>query len=181
MNLIGEHLDYNGGLCLPMALPHATYAAVAGRDDDVLTVTSRQQDDPFEAPLNELGPGAVTGWASYAAGVVWALQEAGWRVPGMDVMVDGRVPLGAGLSSSAAIECAVALGAARLADVDVDDDGARGAGACLHAGRAGGGRSTDRWLGPDHRAVRARRRRAARSTAGLVAAARAVGPGIGGT
>ena len=122
VNLIGEHLDYNGGLCLPMALPHATYAAVAARDDDVLTVTSRQQEDPFEARLSKLGPRSVTGWASYAAGVVWALREADWPVRAMDVMVDGRVPLGAGLSSSAAIECAVALGAAQLADVDVDDD-----------------------------------------------------------
>jgi galactokinase len=122
VNLIGEHLDYNGGLCLPMALPHATYAAVAVRDDDVLTVTSRQQDDRFEAPLSALGPGSVTGWASYAAGVVWALQELDWPVRGMDVLIDGRVPLGAGLSSSAAIECAVALAAAQLAGVDVDDD-----------------------------------------------------------
>jgi galactokinase len=122
VNLIGEHLDYNGGLCLPMALPHATYAAVAARDDDVLTVTSRQQDIRFEAPFSALGPGSVTGWASYAAGVVWALQEAGWPVRAMDVLVDGWVPLGAGLSSSAAIECAVALGAAHLADVDVDDE-----------------------------------------------------------
>jgi galactokinase len=122
VNLIGEHLDYNGGLCLPMALPHATYAAVAARDDDVLSVTSRQQDDRFEAPLSALGPGSVTGWAAYAAGVVWALQELGWPVRGMDILVDGRVPLGAGLSSSAAIECAVALAAAQLAGVDVDDE-----------------------------------------------------------
>jgi galactokinase len=121
VNLIGEHLDYNGGLCLPMALPHATYAAVAARDDDVVTVTSRQQDDRFEAPISALGPGSVTGWAAYAAGVVWALRELGWPVRAMDVVVDGRVPLGAGLSSSAAIECAVALAAAQLIDVDVDD------------------------------------------------------------
>ena len=122
VNLIGEHLDYNGGRCLPMALPHATYAAVAARDDDRVSVASRQQDDGFEADLDELGPGSVTGWASYVAGVVWALREAGWPIPGMDVLVDGRVPLGAGLSSSAAIECAVALGAAHLAGVEVDDD-----------------------------------------------------------
>lgn len=122
VNLIGEHLDYNGGLCLPMALPHSTYAAAAVRDDDVLTVTTRQQDDRFEAPLSALGPGSITGWASYAAGVVWALQELGWPVRGMDVLVDGRVPLGAGLSSSAAIECAVAFAAAHLAGVDIDDE-----------------------------------------------------------
>lgn len=122
VNLIGEHVDYNGGLCLPMALPHATYAAVAPRDDDTVTVTSRQQDDSFSGRLDALGPGQVTGWATYAAGVLWALQQEGWDLPGMDVVVDSRVPLGAGLSSSAAIECAVALGAAELVGATLDDD-----------------------------------------------------------
>lgn len=122
VNLIGEHVDYNGGLCLPMALPHATYAAVAPRDDDTVTVTSRQQDDSFSGRLDALGPGEVTGWATYAAGVLWALQQDGWDVPGMDIVVDSRVPLGAGLSSSAAIECAVALGVAELVGATLDDD-----------------------------------------------------------
>ncbi len=122
VNLIGEHVDYNGGLCLPMALPHATYAAVAARDDDVVTVSSHQQDDDFSGRLGDLGPARVTGWASYAAGVVWAMREAGWVLPGMDLVVDSRVPVGAGLSSSAALECAVALAAAGLTEVEVDDD-----------------------------------------------------------
>jgi galactokinase len=122
VNLIGEHVDYNGGLCLPMALPHATYAAVAPRDDDTVTVTSRQQDDSFSGRLDALGPGQVSGWATYAAGVLWSMQQQGWDVPGMDVVVDSTVPLGAGLSSSAAIECAVALGAAELVGAELDDD-----------------------------------------------------------
>ena len=122
VNLIGEHLDYNGGHCLPMALPHATYAAIAARDDDTVSVTSVQQEGRFTGRLGELGPGQVSGWPSYVAGVVWALQEAGWQLPGMDVAVDSRVPVGAGLSSSAAIECSVALGVAQLAGVEVDDE-----------------------------------------------------------
>ncbi len=123
VNLIGEHVDYNGGLCLPMALPHATYAAVGRRSDDTVTVRSRQQSDtPFTGRLDELGPGAVSGWAAYAAGVLWAMREDGWTLPGMDIVVDSRVPVGAGLSSSAAIECSVALGASQLAGVDVTDD-----------------------------------------------------------
>jgi galactokinase len=121
VNLIGEHVDYNGGLCLPMALPHATYAAVGAREDDVVTVQSKQQDDTFTGSLDAVGPGRATGWAAYAAGVLWALQEEGWELPGMDVVVDSRVPLGAGLSSSAALECSVALGAAALAGIEVDD------------------------------------------------------------
>jgi len=122
VNLIGEHLDYNGGLCLPMALPHATYAAVAPRDDDVVTVTSGQAEGRFEGRLDALGPDDVSGWAAYAAGVLWALREDGWDLPGCDVVVESRVPVGAGLSSSAAIECSVALGAVTLAGVEVDDE-----------------------------------------------------------
>ncbi|MFL6135031.1 MAG: galactokinase [Nocardioidaceae bacterium] len=122
VNLIGEHVDYNGGLCLPMALPHATYAAVAPRDDDTVTVTSRQQDDSFSGRLDALGPGQVTGWATYAAGVLWALQQDGWEPPGMDIVVDSTVPLGAGLSSSAAIECSVALGITELVGRTLDDE-----------------------------------------------------------
>jgi galactokinase len=110
VNLIGEHLDYNGGRCLPLALPHATYAAVAPRADRTLSVSSEQMGKTAEIALDELRPGAVTGWAAYVAGVVWALREDGWDLPGLDLTVDSRVPIAAGLSSSAALECAVALG-----------------------------------------------------------------------
>jgi galactokinase len=134
VNLIGEHLDYNGGLVLPIALPHATYAAVARRDDDVVTVTSLQQGAPFRGRLGALGPGEVEGWATYAAGVVWALREQGWALPGMDLVVDSTVPVGAGLSSSAALECAVALAACQVADVTVDEyTPARLVEACMRA------------------------------------------------
>lgn len=109
VNLIGEHTDYNGGLVLPIALPHQTYAAVRRRDDDVLTVASAQRDDRLEIRLGDLAPGAVDGWAAYVAGVVWALREDGHDVGGLDLLVDGRVPLGSGLSSSAALVCSVGL------------------------------------------------------------------------
>ena len=121
VNLIGEHVDYNGGLCLPLALPHATYAAVAPRADDTVTVRSTVTGGVFTGRLDHLGPGQVEGWAAYAVGVLWALQEVGWELPGMDLEVDSRVPLGAGLSSSAAIECSVALAAAELSGRSVDD------------------------------------------------------------
>lgn len=116
VNLIGEHLDYNGGQCLPLALPHATYAAVAPRADRLLQVTSLQTGETREVPLDGLAPGSVSGWPAYVAGVLWALEQRGWTVPGVDVVVDSRVPIGSGLSSSAALECAVGLAMLPLAD-----------------------------------------------------------------
>ncbi|MFC4785005.1 galactokinase [Nocardioides sp. MAHUQ-72] len=122
VNLIGEHTDYNAGLCLPLALPHATYAAVGPREDGGVRIASRQNDEPWEGRVDALGPGEVTGWASYVAGVLWALREAGHDVPGVDVYVDGTVPLGAGLSSSAALECSVAVALAHLLGVGTTPD-----------------------------------------------------------
>lgn len=121
VNLIGEHLDYNGGRCLPFALPHGTYVAVAPREDDVVTVTSLQTDRPWHGRVGELGPGQVSGWVAYVAGVLWALREDGVDLPGLDLLVDGRVPLGSGLSSSAALECSVALAGCSAAGVEVDE------------------------------------------------------------
>lgn len=124
VNLIGEHLDYNGGRCLPLALPHATYAAVAPRRDRKLAMASLQADAERTVDADALAPGSVDGWPAYVAGVVWAVTEAGWSLPGLDVLVDSRVPLGSGLSSSAALECAVAVALAPLAGV-ADSEGVR--------------------------------------------------------
>jgi galactokinase len=116
VNLIGEHVDYNGGRCLPMALTRVTAAAVRRRDDDRVRLTSTDPEaEPFEGRVGDLGPGQVSGWTAYAAGTLWALQQAGIEVPGMDLAVSSDVPLGAGLSSSASLEAAVALAAAELA------------------------------------------------------------------
>ena len=109
VNLIGEHTDYNGGLCLPIALPHRTFAAVTKRDDDTVRLVSAQQAEPVEHLLGEVVPGTVSGWTGYVVGVAWALREAGYQVSGFDVAIDSCVPFGAGLSSSAAIECATAV------------------------------------------------------------------------
>ena len=122
VNLIGEHTDYNAGLVLPVALPHATYVAAAPRDDGVVRVVSRQAGETWSAPLAEVGPGRVDGWPAYVAGVLWAMGEAGLPVAGLDLAVDSTVPLGAGLSSSAALECAVAAAACGVARLDLDED-----------------------------------------------------------
>jgi galactokinase len=114
VNLIGEHTDYNDGFVLPLAIPYGVAAAVAARPDGVLRVASAQVPGaPVEVAVEALAPGAVSGWAAYIVGVVWALRAEGHPVGGADVLVDGDVPLGAGLSSSAALGCAVA---AALAD-----------------------------------------------------------------
>ena len=142
VNLIGEHTDYNQGLCLPMALPHRTYAALRLRADRLVRVASLQQDEGWEGTLDEVGPGRPKGWAAYVVGVLWALHEKGIELPGVDVLVDGRVPLGSGLSSSAALECSVAVALAELvpavAALEVTDLAA----ACITAENVVAGAST---------------------------------------
>ncbi len=108
VNVIGEHTDYNGGHVLPVALPHTTRAALARRDDGRLVLVSLQHPDAdVDVAVADLAPGTPGGWAGYPAGVVDQVRAS---VPGgLSLLVDGDVPAGAGLSSSAALECAVAL------------------------------------------------------------------------
>jgi galactokinase len=118
VNLIGEHTDYNHGLCLPVAIPRRTFVAARPRGDRLVRILSRQVPGERTIPLDGLLRGNRGGWAAYAVGVLWALEQAGHRVGGLDVVVDGRVPLGSGLSSSAALECAVAVAAVDLFGLD---------------------------------------------------------------
>ena len=122
-NLMGEHTDYNEGFVLPFALGQGVTAAASRNPDRAgrrLTVCSRQEPgDTVEVDLDGLAPGRVTGWAAYPAGVAWALEAAGHRVPGACIAIDSDVPAGAGLSSSAALECATALALTSLAGLDV--------------------------------------------------------------
>jgi galactokinase len=114
-NLMGEHTDYNDGFVLPFALSQATVAAAAARPGRTLRLCSRQEPDVVEISLDGLAPGRVSGWGAYPAGVAWALAEAGHQVPGACIAIDSDVPAGAGLSSSAALECATALALTELA------------------------------------------------------------------
>ncbi|MGZ8744671.1 MAG: galactokinase [Nocardioides sp.] len=122
VNLIGEHTDYNAGLCLPVALPHATYVAGALRSDGRVQVISRQSASGWTGHVDRLGPGEVTDWAAYVAGVLWALVEDGLDLRGVELAIDSTVPLGAGLSSSAAVECAVAAAVCGLLGTDLSHE-----------------------------------------------------------
>lgn len=117
VNLIGEHTDYNDGFVLPFAIPHRTYAAVGERSDDRIRVASAFADGPVEVAVDDLrtlfptatgAEPAVPEWAAYPLGVAWALQLAGATGTGVDIAIASDVPVGAGLSSSAAIEGATA-------------------------------------------------------------------------
>ena len=118
VNLIGEHTDYNDGYVMPFALAQRVLIAAAPRHDGTWSVTSINNDSTKTFQAADLQPG-MTGWQAYVAGVVWALEEAGHRVDGADLVLTSDVPEGAGLSSSAALECAVLTALADLNDLDI--------------------------------------------------------------
>lgn len=137
VNLIGEHTDYNGGLALPIALPQRTYAAVRLRDDGVLRMSSASTGSGVvEVRLEEVRAGHPQGWTSYVAGVGWALREDGHVVPGADIRIVSTVPVGAGLSSSAALECSVLAAFDGLLDLGFLADASGRARAALLCQRA---------------------------------------------
>jgi len=116
VNLIGEHTDYNDGFVLPFALPERVVAAAA-RTDAGWSACSEFTDETVR--FDDVSPGAVTGWGAYVAGVVWALREAGFDVPPARLAIASDVPVGAGLSSSHALECAVLTALIDLGELDL--------------------------------------------------------------
>jgi galactokinase len=120
VNLIGEHTDYNEGWVLPFAIDRGVVVAASRRDDGLLVISSAQVPGrPVTVPVAALAPGSVRGWAAYPAGVAWSLRAAGHPVAGASLAIDADLPQGAGLSSSAALECAAALALAGLYRLDV--------------------------------------------------------------
>jgi galactokinase len=119
VNLLGGP-DYNEVFVLPFALGAGVFAAAARRSDGRITLTSRQAaGDPVPLSVGALEPGSVGGWAAYAAGMTWALREAGYLIGGADVAIAADLPMGAGLASSAALECSVALALTELYGLSV--------------------------------------------------------------
>ncbi len=119
VNVIGEHTDYNDGYVMPFALAQRVLIAAAPRNDHgTWTVTSLNNRSTKIFRDADLQPG-MTGWHAYVAGVVWALKEAGHRIDGADLVLTSDVPKGAGLSSSAALECAVLIALADLNELEI--------------------------------------------------------------
>ena len=107
VNLIGEHTDYNGGHVFPCALTIGTYAAVRLREDNKLRFYSMNFEElgVIESSLDELKPDEEADWTNYPKGVMWAFREKGYEIPkGMDILLNGNIPNGSGLSSSASVE-----------------------------------------------------------------------------
>ncbi len=108
VNLIGGHVDYNDGLVLPAAVDLEIAVAFTPRDDRRVRLYAEGFDEKAEFDIGELTPGSIDGWAAYPAGVAWAIAQAGLPVSGLDAAVAGDIPIGGGLSSSAAVEVAFA-------------------------------------------------------------------------
>jgi galactokinase len=107
VNLIGEHIDYSEGFVLPFAIADRAYAAIAARPDGLVRIASHQRKEKiFSIDISDVKPGSKGDWEKYVLGVLWSLGIT----KGVDILVDGSVPSGAGLSSSAALECSVAVG-----------------------------------------------------------------------
>ncbi len=120
VNLIGEHTDYNEGYVLPAAIGFSCWVGIARRDDRKLIVYSENFGETREADLGTLGVRPRGNWADYPLGVAWALQEAGYRLSGANIYIVGDVPLGAGLSSSAAIEVSTGYALLSMAGHAID-------------------------------------------------------------
>lgn len=122
VNLMGEHTDYNGGHVLPMALPQQTHVALRLRDDGRVCALSRNMGaDSAILTYRVAAPARVNSWLDYIQGITWALAQAGHGVPGADLYIDSQVPVGSGVSSSAALEIAVLRALRQALALPLDD------------------------------------------------------------
>ena len=117
VNLIGEHTDYNDGFVMPLAIDRQILIALRARDDDRIVVRSLDYDDTLDIAPSELDKPGDAGWGEYVKAVAWALREQGYTLKGWEGVMTGDIPKGAGLSSSAALELAVAKACSVTADL----------------------------------------------------------------
>lgn len=109
INLIGEHIDYSGGFVFPCALDFGTYALVRLRNDNIVNFASTNFDLKVKCDLNDLHYDVKDDWANYPKGVIKTMKDKGYKTDGMDILVSGNIPNGAGLSSSASLEVLMGL------------------------------------------------------------------------
>lgn len=120
VNLIGDHTDYNEGFVLPATIDRAVYVVLAPREDGRVRIRSSNFDEAIEYPLEQRPVGTAGSWTSYATGAVEELRSGGYLSGGFEMLISGDVPLGAGLSSSAALEVAIVFGLTKLFDAEID-------------------------------------------------------------
>jgi galactokinase len=108
INIIGEHTDYNEGFVLPAAIDKAVYAAISKREDNEVHLYASKYNEAFQISLNDIKP-TDKQWPNYILGVISEIQKLDLSLGGFNLLIDGDIPGGAGLSSSAALECAVAF------------------------------------------------------------------------
>lgn len=119
VNLIGEHTDYNDGFVMPAAIDFSCYSAIRSRSDRTLSVYSQQFQENIEFNLDRLVGPPKKHWTDYVRGVAAVLRDEGYPLKGADLLIDGQVPIGSGLSSSASIEVSSALALTSLGGITV--------------------------------------------------------------
>ena len=119
VNIIGEHTDYNEGFVLPAAIDKAIYIALGKREDNLISLYAQDYQQSHEVDLSSVAP-TNKHWPNYILGMVDQLQKRGFKLGGFNLVIDGDVPLGAGLSSSAAVECAAAYGLNELFELGIE-------------------------------------------------------------
>jgi galactokinase len=120
INIIGEHTDYNEGFVLPAAIDKAAYIAVSLRDDDEIHLVAMDLNENFSVNLKDLKPVGDVSWPNYILGSAAQFLKRGVQLPGFNAVLTSDVPMGAGLSSSAAVECATVFALNELLQTDLD-------------------------------------------------------------
>jgi len=120
INIIGEHTDYNEGFVLPAAIDKAAYVAISLRDDDEIHLLAADLDDRFSMKVHDLQPVGGVSWPNYILGAAAQFAKRGVKLPGFNAVLTSDVPIGAGLSSSAAVECATVFALNELLQTHLD-------------------------------------------------------------
>ncbi len=120
VNIIGEHTDYNEGFVLPAAIDKAAYVAISLRADDEIHLTAADLNETFSTTVSALKPVGDVSWPNYILGAVAQFVKRGVKLPGFNAVLSSDVPMGAGLSSSAAVECATVFALDHLLQTNID-------------------------------------------------------------